>query len=178
MWRGEGMKWGQLHYLPPLVTNAITHHAIFWFSSSTYNETQHELELFMFACLPHPSKWRWPARRCRSRLLYPQRCRWRDSLHPGRHGEQKGDYYRSITDEWRKSGSWIGCWLQKMALFKLVSILAMSRGSCCLHSGTGEHTPTHTCTRVHLGTTSSRTSHLWWLSPHKPLFFFSHYKTQ
>lgn len=100
---------------------------------------QHQLELYMFACLSHPSKWRWPARRCRSRPIYPWRCHWRDSQHPGQHGKQKKtDYNVFIAAERRKSGSWVGCWLKIQALSSSLLV------SCCLLPRTGTHTSTHT----------------------------------
>lgn len=83
----------ELHYLPPMVTNAISQYAIFSFSCLIHNETQHELDLFMFVCLSHPSKWRWPTRQCHSHWFYLWHCHWRDSEVPRQYNGQKGGDY-------------------------------------------------------------------------------------
>lgn len=130
---------------------------------------QHQLELFMFACVSHPSKWRWPARRCRTHRIYPWRCHWRDSQHPGQHGKQKKTDYNVFTAPFGsdKDGSWVGYWLKIQALSSSLLV------SCCLLERTGTHTstPTHTRTKVHF------VNSLYWnclsvmsQSTHSPIF--------
>lgn len=128
-----------------------------WFTMN-----QHQLELFMFACLSHPSKWRWPARRCRTRRIYPWRCRWRDSQHPGQHGKQKKtDYNVFIAAERRGSGSWVGCWLKIQALSSSLLV------SCRLLPRRGTHTstPTHTHQSAFCEQPLLELCCLWWVSP-------------